>query len=253
MPASPWITLGKVRISLIMRPLTCIRYLEKTWFKTALTVLTFTLIRECLRLRLKPVSAVPKRSWCSCRNHPVNFQHDMHYHWSSSQRCSMMSSQITVWSLRIVALSVPCCCLKWVDVWRQLHFIGLLPSSFLSTYLPAHLPPPSISFFPSHSRFPTVGCCSLPTSWRLDVWLPRWLRMLPQDPEVNQEVVASSRGEFLWFSVRHVSWWEFLYRCTPRGGMRCCVNTCSIEAVKTRSCAQSEAQTQTVPSASPST
>lgn len=151
----------------------------------------------------------------------------MHYHWSSSRRCSMMSSQITVWSLWIAALSVPCCCIKWVDIISSFSF-----SHPLSFYLPT-CPPPPISFFPSHTCFPTVGCCSLPTSWRLDVWLPRWLRMLPQDPEVNQEVVTSLRGEFLSFSVHHVSWWEFLYRHAPRGRMRCCMNTCSVETVKT--------------------
>lgn len=51
---------------------------------------------------------------------------------------------------------------------------------------------PSLS---SHSRFSTVGCCSKAASWRQDAWLPRWLRMLLQDPRENQEVVTSLRGE----------------------------------------------------------
>lgn len=81
--------------------------------------------------------SVLKRSWYSCETCPMNSQPDLHYR-SSSRRCSMMSSQITVCSLWIVSLSVACCSLKWVDVWRWLHFIGLfLPSS---TLLPTLLP-----------------------------------------------------------------------------------------------------------------
>lgn len=52
---------------------------------------------------------------------------------------------------------------------------------------------PSLS---SHSRFSTAGCCSKAASWRLDAgWLPRWLRMLLQDPREIQDVVTSLKGE----------------------------------------------------------
>lgn len=67
----------------------------------------------------------------------------MHHHWSRSWCCSMMSLQIMVWPLWIAALSVPCCCLKWVDVWRQLHFIGLVFPS--SSFLPT-CPPPTLLY-----------------------------------------------------------------------------------------------------------
>lgn len=112
-------------------------------------------------------------------------------------RFSMMSSHITVCALWIVALSRARCSLKWVNVWR-LHCIGLvLPSSSL---VPTHLHSLALSlFFPSHSCFSTAGCCSKAASWRLDVWLPRWLKMLLQDPRENQEVVTSLRGELLPF------------------------------------------------------
>lgn len=88
--------------------------------------------------------------------------------------------------------------LKGVNVW-QLHCIELFCPS--STLLPTHLPSLALLvLFPSHSRFSTAGCCRKAASWRLDVWLPRWLKMLPQDPRENQEVVTSLRGELLPFS-----------------------------------------------------
>lgn len=76
--------------------------------------------------------------------------------------------------------------LEWVNVWWL--------CSFRPSYPPAVTSSPSL---PSHSRFSTAGCCSRAASWRLDAWLPRWLRMLPQDPGENQEVVTSLRGELL--------------------------------------------------------
>lgn len=164
---------------------------------------------------------------------------DVRYHWSCSQRCGMMSSQITVRALWILASRVA----------RAAASSGLTSGGFISSYssshpLTTHPPtnPPShslflshsLSSFPSPSRFSTAGCCSQAASWRLDVWLPRWLRTLPQDPRVNQEVVTSLRGELLPFSALHVSWWELcksMCRCAPSEVMRCHMNNmnkCSV-------------------------
>ncbi len=136
------------------------------------------------------------------RNHLMSLEPDMHYHRSSSQHCSMMSLQITVWALWAVALRV-----AHAAASSGLTSGGFIPSDSSShpSSPPTHPPTVALSF-PSHSRFSTAGCCSQAASWRLDVWLPRWLRMLPQDPRVNQEVVTSLRGELLSFSVLRVSW-----------------------------------------------
>lgn len=80
----------------------------------------------------------------SREKHPMNSQPDVHYHGSSSRRYSMMSSQITVWSLWIVALSVACCSLKLLDVWSRLQILCLLFAS--SALLP------TLPSFPFHSR-----------------------------------------------------------------------------------------------------
>lgn len=80
----------------------------------------------------------------------MSSQPDMHYHWSSSQHCSMMSSQITVWALWIVALNVARrCSLKWFDVWR-LHFIGLFPPVLGFSYPLTHPLSFSSLFPPTH-------------------------------------------------------------------------------------------------------
>lgn len=111
-------------------------------------------------LQLKPVSAVLKTSWYSCENNPMDSQPDMHYHWSSSWRC-MMSSQISVWSLWIAALTVACCNLKRVDVWRWLHFSGLfLPTSILLTHPPTLSLSLSLPFPPTH----------VSVQWAVAVW-----------------------------------------------------------------------------------
>lgn len=146
----------------------------------------------------------------------------MHYHWSGSERCSMMSSQITVWALWIVALRVAHAAASSGSTSGA--FISLDSSSCPLLCRPPPLPSP-----PTHV-FSTAGCCSQAASWRLDVWLPRWLRTLPQDPGVNQEVVTSLRGELLSFlrfmsadgnSVKP-------YGCVVRAVMRCPVNKCSV-------------------------
>lgn len=132
-----------------------------------------------------------ERSW-----YPLNLQPVVLYHWDSPEECSMMSSQITVWA-------------PWIAALRDAHTAassGLASGSFMvsDSSCPAcdsspTLPSPLSASLSSHSRFSTAGCCSKAASWRLDVWLPRWLRMLPQDPRENQEVVTSLKGELLFF------------------------------------------------------
>lgn len=168
----------------------------------------------------------------------MHLKSDVHYLWSSSRHCSMMSSQITLWSLWTVALRVA----------HAADSNGLMSGSFIASnssthlllsYTPTFFPSLSLSLFPSHSRFSTAGCCSKAVSWRLDVWLPRWLKMLPQDPRENQEVVTSLRGELLSFShftsadlnyvkpfrcasravCGRIMWWRHLHVCLHLNGM----------------------------------
>lgn len=186
----------------------------------------------CFCLRPKLVSAPLSRSWYSQEkpSHESSAP-DVRYHCSCSQHCGMMSSQITVRALWILASRVA----------RAAASSGLTSGGFISSYssshpLTTHQPtrPHSLSSFPSPSRFSTAGCCSQAASWRLDVWLPRWLRTLPQDPRVNQEVVTSLRGELLPFSTLHVNWWvlcKSMCRCAPSEVMRCHMNNmnkCSV-------------------------
>lgn len=110
----------------------------------------------------------------------------MFYHWRSPWHCS--NDVIPDYCLRCVDCSLESCAAS-----SGLTSGGSGASDSLHPTRPDFLSPSSSS----HSRFSTAGCCSKAASWRLDAWLPRWLRMLLQDPRENQEVVTSLRGELL--------------------------------------------------------
>lgn len=158
--------------------------------------------------QLKPVIAQIKKKLIFSWSQLMNVQADMHYLWSSPWHCNMMSSHITVWALWIVALRVAHAAAS-SGLTSGSSIASASSSHLLIFYPPTHLPSLALSLpFPSYSRFSTAGCCSKAVSWRLDVWLPRWLKMLLQDPRENQEVVTSLRGELLSFSSFRVSWSE---------------------------------------------
>lgn len=91
--------------------------------------------------------SVLKRSWYSCETCPMNSQPDLHYG-SSSRRCSMMSSQITVCSLDCILE----CRLLQPQVGRRLTVASfhrsLPPILYSSTHPSAH--PLSLPFPPTH-------------------------------------------------------------------------------------------------------
>lgn len=149
----------------------------------------------------------------------------MFYHWRSPWHCS--NDVIPDYRLRCVDCSLESCAAS----------SGLTSGGFGAS---DSLHPPTLTFSPSfssHSRFSTAGRCSKAASWRLDAWLPRWLRMLLQDPRENQEVVTSLRGELLPFffssfylSSLHVSrfglWGDSKVETEGREGFWCWMWTC---------------------------